>query len=77
MPELFGFRQLIRVVLGPPLHHAFLTRLGLEIFARFIGVAQPLTGLLPPSKRFARLGAVPPEILLRAGTAGWQVVAHK
>ena len=53
------------------MHHAFLTRLRLEIFARFIGVAQLLTGLLPPSKRFVRLGAVPPGILLRAGTAGW------
>jgi hypothetical protein len=45
-------------LMGPPMDHAFLAKHSLEIFARFIGVAQLLIGLLLLTGRFALLGAL-------------------
>ncbi|UOR04118.1 DoxX family membrane protein [Hymenobacter aerilatus] len=45
-------------LMGPPMDHAFLAQHSLEIFARFIGVAQLFIGLLLLTGRFALLGAV-------------------
>lgn len=45
-------------LMGPPMDHAFLAQHQLELFARFIGGAQLLIGLLLLTGRFALLGAV-------------------
>ncbi|MFD2787069.1 DoxX family membrane protein [Hymenobacter rubripertinctus] len=45
-------------LMGPPMNPAFLAQHQLEIFARFIGAAQLLIGLLLLTGRFALLGAV-------------------
>ena len=48
----------IHGLMGPPMNHVLLAKYGLEGFARFIGVAQLVIGLLLLSGRFALLGAV-------------------
>lgn len=45
-------------LMGPPMDHAFLAKHGLEIFARFIGLAQLMIGLLLLTGRFSLLGAL-------------------